>query len=209
MYIWKLPDWPRFSWDHDEVAKVLAQTRHEQGRLLRRMESLGFQLREEAVLRPLTQDVFKTSEIEGEARDPDQVRSSIARRLGMGIGRLTPTGRDLESIVEMMLDATRQYDQPLTEKRLFGWYASLFPAGRKGLVKIRAGTWRNDRSSPMQVVSGAINHERIHHAAPPAGRLAAEMPAFLDWFNEKQGMDPALKASVAHLWFATIHPSVR
>jgi Fic family protein len=112
----------------------------------------------------------------------------------------------VESIVEMMLDATRQYDQPLTKKRLFGWHASLFPAGRSRLVKIRAGAWRNDRSGPMQVVSGSIGHERIHHAAPPAERLDAEMPAFLDWYNKKQGMDPIMKASLAHLWFTTIHP---
>lgn len=206
MYVWELPDWPRFYWDLDKLANVLARARHEQGRLLGRMEALGFQLREEAVLRTLTQDVLKSSEIEGAKLDPGQVRSSIARRLGIDIGGLTPTDRDVEGIVEMMLDATRQYDQPLTEERLFGWHTSLFPTGRSGMVKIRVGAWREDSSGPMQVVSGPYGKEYVHYVAPPAERLDTEISAFLDWFNRKSDMDQVLKASLAHLWFVTIHP---
>lgn len=206
MYIWELPDWRRFHWDQERLAKVLAQARHEQGRLLGRMEALGFPLREEAVLRTLTQDVLKSSEIEGEMLDPDQVRSSIARRLGMDIGGLKPADRDVEGVVEMMLDATRGYDRPLTEERMFAWHASLFPTGRSGMVKIRVGAWRDDSSGPIRVVSGAFGKERVHYVAPAAKHLNAEMCAFLDWFNNEIDIDPVLKAGLAHLWFVTIHP---
>ncbi len=152
MYIWELPDWRRFHWDQERLAKVLAQARHEQGRLLGRMEALGFRLREEAVLRTLTQDVLKSSEIEGEMLDPDQVRSSIARRLGMDVAGLKPADREVEGVVEMMLDATRGYERPLTKERMLAWHASLFPTGRSGRVKIRVGAWRDDSGGPMQVV---------------------------------------------------------
>lgn len=206
MYIWELPDWPRFHWDQGRLTKVLAQARHDQGRLLGRMEALGFPLREEAVLRTLTQDVLKSSEIEGEILDPDQVRSSIARRLGMDIAGLKPVDRDVEGVVEMMLDATRGYDRPLTEERLFAWHASLFPTGRSGMTKIRAGAWRDDSGGPMQVVSGAFGKERVHYVAPTAKHLDAEMSAFLDWFNDEVDIDPVLKAGLAHFWFVTIHP---
>jgi len=206
VYIWELPDWRRFHWDQERLAKVLAQARHEQGRLLGRMEALGLPLREEAVLRTLTQDVLKSSEIEGEMLDPDQVRSSIARRLGMDIGGLKPADRDVEGVVEMMLDATHGYDRPLTEERMFAWHASLFPTGRSGMVKIRVGAWRDDSSGPMRVVSGAFGKERVHYVAPPAKHLNAEMCAFLDWFNNEIDIDPVLKAGLAHLWFVTIHP---
>ncbi len=206
VYIWELPDWPRFHWDQERLAKVLAQARHEQGRLLGRMEALGFPLRAEAVLRTLTQDVLKSSEIEGEMLDPDQVRSSIARRLGMDIAGLISADREVEGVVEMMLDATRGYDQPLTKKRMFAWHASLFPTGRRGMVKIRVGAWRDDSRGPMRVVSGAIGKERVHYVAPAATHLNAEMAAFLDWFNDEIDIDPVLKAGLAHLWFVTIHP---
>lgn len=206
MYIWELPDWPQFRWDQDRLANVLAEARHEQGRLLGRMEALGFQLREEAVLRTLTQDVLKSSEIEGEKLDPEQVRSSIARRLGMDVGALTPADRDVEGVVEMMLDATRRYDQQLTVERLFGWHASLFPTGRSGMTKIRVGQWRDDSGGPMQVISGPFGKERVHYQAPPADRLEREMAAFLEWFNSEPATDPVLKAGLAHLWFVTIHP---
>lgn len=205
-YIWEQPEWPKFRWDELRLAQPLADLRHAQGRLLGRMESLGFTLREEAFLRTLTQDVLKTSEIEGEKLDAVQVRSSLARRLGIDVGALTPADRHVEGIVEMMLDATRNFADPLTEDRLFGWHASLFPSGRTGMTKIRVGAWRDDTGGPMQVVSGPIGHERVHYAAPPAKGLDAEMGSFLDWFNGLPAIDPVLQAALAHLWFVTIHP---
>jgi Fic family protein len=170
------------------------------------MEALGFNLRQEAMLQTLTADVLKSSEIEGEKLNAEQVRSSIARRLGMDIGALKPADRNVEGIVEMMLDATRSYDHPLTTDRLFSWHASLFPTGRSGMTKIRAGAWRDDRTGPMEVVSGPAGKERVYFQAPPAPRLAGEMKAFLKWFNAIADVDPVLKAGLAHLWFVTIHP---
>jgi len=170
------------------------------------MEALGFNLCQEAVLQTLTADVLKSSEIEGEKLDADQVRSSIARRLGMDIGALKPADRNVEGVVEMMLDATRQYAQPLTDERLFGWHAALFPAGRSGMSKIGVGAWRDDSTGPMEVVSGPVGKERVHFEAVPAARLGREMAAFLDWFNKPPEMDEVLKAGLAHLWFVTIHP---
>ncbi len=206
MYIWQLPDWPRFHWDREGMGMVLAEARHEQGRLMGRMEALGFRLREEAQLETLTQDVVKSSEIEGEMLDPDQVRSSIARRLGMDIGGLRPADRDVEGIVDMMLDATHAYQKPLSGERLFAWHASLFPTGYSGMAKIRVGAWRDDSSGPMQVVSGPHGKERVHYVAPPEDRLDREVSVFLDWFNDEHGIDPVLKAGLAHLWFVTLHP---
>ena len=206
MYIWELPDWPRFGWDRERLAGALARAHHAQGRLLGRMEALGFRPREEAVLRTLTQDVVTTSEIEGVRLDPEQVRSSIARRLGMDIGALKPADRDVEGVVEMTLDATRGFDRPLTEERLFAWHASLFPTGRSGMAKIRVGAWRDDSGGPMRVTSGPYGRERVHYVAPPAARLWAEMSAFLDWFEGETETDPLLKAGLAHLWFVTLHP---
>lgn len=205
-YIHQLPNWPKFQWDQTALAGPLAALRHRQGRFVGRMEALGFPLRSEAMLQTLTQDVVKSSEIEGEILDREQVRSSIARRLGIEIGALTPADRDVEGIVEMMLDATQKYDEPLTEERLFGWHAALFPTGRSGMHKITVGAWRDDSSGPMQVVSGAIGKERVHYEAPPAAKLPGEMKAFLDWFETKDGTDPVLRAAIAHLWFVTIHP---
>ncbi len=205
-YIHELTGWPRFLWDQDALAGRLAAVRHRQGRLIGRMEALGFSLRNEAMLQTLTQDVVKSSEIEGEVLDQDQVRSSIARRLGIDIGALTPADRDVEGVVEMMLDATRNYDQPLSDERLYGWHAALFPTGRSGMSKITVGAWRDDASGPMQVVSGAIGHERVHYQAPAAAQLDQEMTAFLEWFNGETALDPVLKAAIAHLWFVTIHP---
>ncbi len=206
MYIHERDDWPRFHWDQDGLANQLAAVRHRQGRLIGRMEGLGFRLREEAVLSTLTQDVLKSSEIEGEILDIDQVRSSLARRLGLDIGALTPADRHVDGVVEMMLDATQKYQDPLTEERLFGWHAALFPTGRSGMQKIRVGDWRDDSSGPMQVVSGPIGKERVHYQAPPADRLSAEMSQFVGWFNGPASIDPVLKAAQAHLWFVTIHP---
>ncbi|MCC3305105.1 Fic family protein [Sneathiella sp. HT1-7] len=206
MYIWEQTDWPEFSWDGKQITTTLLKARHEQGRLLGHMEALGFQLQEEAVLRTLTEDVLKSSEIEGENLDPDQVRSSIARRLGMDIGGLKPADRNVEGVVEMMLDATRHFDQALTKDRLFDWHASLFPTGRNLMTKIRVGDWRDDANGPMEVVSGPIGREQVHYTAPPAMRLEAETSRFLDWFSGKQEIDPVLKAGLAHLWFVTLHP---
>jgi Fic family protein len=206
MYIHELEEWPRFRWSKGKLAEALASVRHRQGRLLGHMEALGFPLRQEAVLETLTSDVLKSSEIEGEKLDAAQVRSSIARRLGIEIGALKPADRDVEGVVEMMLDATRHYDQALTAERLLGWHSSLFPTGRSGLARIRAGEWRDDKTGPMQVVSGALGRERVHFEAPGAGRMGAEMGAFLGWFEGESRIDPVLKAGLAHLWFVTVHP---
>ena len=201
-YIHELPDWPQFVWNHETVAAPLASARHKQGRLLGQMEALGFKVREEAVLRTLTDDVLKSSEIEGEKLDAEQVRSSVARRLGMDIGGLKPADRNVEGVVEMMLDAAQRYDQPLTEDRLFGWHAALFPTAHR----IKVGAWRNDSMAPMQVASGPVGRERVHFEAPPAARLEEEMRRFLEWFNGDATTEPVLKAAQAHLWFVTIHP---
>ena len=205
-YIHELADWPNFGWEQKKLAAPLAALRHRQGRLIGRMESLGFSLRAEAVLQTLTLEVLKSSEIEGEILDPDQVRSSIARRLGMDIGGLTPADRNVEGVVEMMLDATQNYSSPLTEERLFGWHASLFPTGYSGMSKITVGRWRDESRGPMRVVSNALGRERVHFEAPAAKQLRKEMAAFLKWFNGPDETDPVLRAGVAHLWFVTIHP---
>lgn len=205
-YIHELPDWPEFRWDEGRLAAPLATARHLQGRLVGQMEALGFRLREEAVLRTLTEDVVKSSEIEGDKLDADQVRSSVARRLGLDVGGLQPADRHVEGVVEMMLDATQRYDQPLTTERLFAWHASLFPTGRRGMHRITIGGWRDDRTAPMQVVSGPVGRERVHFQAPAADRLEEEMRRFLEWFNTDRTTEPVLKAALAHLWFVTIHP---
>jgi len=208
-YIHDQPDWPKFQWESEKVANLLASVRHQQGRLIGHMEALGFPLRQEAVLQTLTEDVVKSSEIEGEVLDVEQVRSSVARRLGMDVGGLKEPDRAVEGVVEMMLDATRRFDQPLTAERLFAWHASLFPTGRSGMRKIRTGAWREGDSDPMQVVSGPIGHERVHFEAPAGERVDREMRAFLDWINNADpdaGVDLVVKAGLAHLWFVTIHP---
>lgn len=207
IYIYQLPDWPKFSWDHEKIAHLLADVRHRQGRLLGRMEALGFGLQKEATLQTLTLDVLKSSEIEGEVLDADQVRSSIARRLGMDIAGLMPPDRNVEGIVEMMLDATQDYQLPLTNERLFNWHAALFPTGRSGMHKIVVGAWRdNTTDDPMQVVSGPMGKEKVHFEAPGANLLEREMHRFVEWFNEARPMDSVIKAGIAHLWFVTIHP---
>ena len=206
MYIYERDDWPRFRWNTEKLAESLASVRHRQGRLIGHMEALGFNLRQEAVLQTLTADVLKSSEIEGEKLDPEQVRSSIARRLGMDIAGLKPADRNVEGVVEMMLDATRHYDKPLTDERLFAWHASLFPAGRSGMTKIRAGAWRDDSRGPMQVVSGPMGREHVHYVAPKANRVGKEIKTFLNWFESDSRIDPVLRAGLAHLWFVTIHP---
>jgi Fic family protein len=205
-YIHTLRGWPKFNWDKERVAARLAAVRHRQGRLLGRMEGLSFALRAEANLNSLTEEVVKSSEIEGDRLDRAQVRSSIARRLGMDIGALAPVDRHIDGVVEMILDATEKYDAPLTARRLFRWQAALFPTGSSGMTKITVGAWRKDKTGPMQVVSGSPGRERIHFEAPAAARLENEMRAFLAWFNGRDAIDPVLRAGIAHLWFVTIHP---
>jgi len=206
IYIHDLRGWPQFEWDRDRLAEPLAAVRLRQGRLIGHMEALGFPLRTEAVLQTLTSDVIKSSEIEGERLDAGQVRSSIARRLGVDIGGLKPADRNVEGVVEMMLNATVQYDKPLTAIRLFAWQASLFPTGRSGIRKIKTGRWRDDSRGPMQVVSGPMQREKVHYEAPAAARLPYEMKAFLKWFNPSGPGDAVMKAALAHLWFVTLHP---
>ncbi len=205
-YIHDRKDWPKMTWNTERLAGQLAGVRHRQGRLIGRMEGLGFSLRNEAVLQTLTEDVLKSNEIEGEKLDKDQVRSSVARRLGLDIGGLIPVDRHVEGVVEMILDATGHYTDPLTEERLFGWHAALFPTGRSGMAKIAVGRWRDAQSAPMQVVSGPIGREQLHYQAPEAKRVSGEMRAFLEWFNAPPPIDPVMVASLAHLWVVTIHP---
>lgn len=205
-YIHELNDWPKFRWDDEAIASPLAEVRHRQGRLVGRMESLGFKLREESVLSSLTEEVVKSSDIEGERLDREQVRSSVARRLGMDVAGMVPADRDVEGVVEMMLDATQNYAEALTEERLFGWHASLFPTGRSGMREINVGGWRDDASGPMQVVSGPVGREHVHYQAPDSKRLKTEMRSFLKWFESEKAVDPVLTAGIAHLWFVTVHP---
>ncbi len=206
IYIHQQSDWPHLHWRAESIVAQLAATRHQQGRLLGGMSSLGFDVRREALLNALTEDVVTSSEIEGEMLDAGQVRSSVARRLGIDIAGLSNSDRSVDGIVDLMLNATEGYAQPLTRDRLFGWHAALFPTGRSGLRRITVGDWRDDSSGPMQVVSGPIGRERVHFEAPAATRLNEEMQAFLDWFNAPADTDEVLKAGLAHLWFVTVHP---
>ncbi len=205
-YIHSLPDWPRFRWDADRLSGPLAAVRYDQGLMAGRMESLGLASRQEALLGTLTEDVVRSSAIEGERLDAEQVRSSIARRLGIDIGGLKPSDRHVDGVVDMMLDATRHYDESLTAERLFGWHVSLLPSRRSGMRRIIVGAWRDDGHGPMRVVSGPIGRERVHFEAPPARRVGAEMRAFLDWFNGTATADWVLRSALAHLWLLTIHP---
>lgn len=205
-YIYQRPRWPEFTWDSEAVAVPLAAVRHKQGKHLGKIEALGFELRTEASLTALTDEVVKSSAIEGENLDPKEVRSSIARKLGLEVAGLVQSGREVEGVVEMMLDATRNFDKPLTAERLFGWHAALFPTGRSGMHRITVGAWRTHEAGPMQVVSGPIGKERVHFQAPEAERLEDEMERFLRWFASRSATDPVLRAAIAHLWFVTVHP---
>ena len=206
MYLWERSQWPAMTWDERRVSPLLARASREQGRLLGKMEGLGFRLRSEAHLRTLTEDVVKSSEIEGEKLDSAQVRSSIARKLGLDVGGLVPSDRNVDGIVELMVDATGKYATSLTQERLFGWHAALFPTGRSSLTRITVGDWRDDNTGPMQVVSGPVGRQKVHYQAPPANRLSREMKAFLKWFAKPGDIDGLLVAGLAHLWFVTIHP---
>ena len=205
-YIYEHPEWPRLHWRQELLADQLAAVGRRQGRLLGRMDALGFDLRREAAFGALTENVVTTSAIEGESLDVEQVRSSVARRLGMDVAGLPPSDRHVDGIVELTMDATERYNEPLTEERLFNWHAALFPTGRNITGQIVVGGWRDDRSGPMEVVSGPIGRERVHFEAPPAERVDREMQAFLDWFNAPADTDETLKAALAHLWFVTVHP---
>ena len=205
-FIHQSDNWPNFSWKLEEFINLLSEVRNLQGRIMGRMESLGFDLRNEATLETLTLDVLKSTEIEGEYLNPDQVRSSIARRLGLEIAGSVESDRNVDGVVEMMLDATQNCFKPLTAERLFDWHAALFPTGRSGIYKITVANWRSDSTGPMQVVSGAMGKEKVHFQAPDSSLVESEMSRFLDWFNKSSELDLVLKASVAHLWFVTIHP---
>ena len=207
MYIYQQKDWPNFTWNKDKLFQILSEISHRQGRIIGRMEGLGFSLKDEAVLQTMTLEILKSNEIEGEFLDADQVRSSIARQLGMDMAGLVPSDRNVEGVVEMMIDATQNFKAPLTKDRLFGWHAALFPTGRSGMLKIVAGAWRkNTPEDPMQVVSGAMGKQKVHFQAPEAKKLPKEMKSFLDWFNTNKELNVFIKAAVAHLWFVTLHP---
>ena len=206
-YIYEQPGWPDLHWDELKIASLLSEVRHRQGRILGKMEAMGFRLQTEASLQALTVEVVKSGEIEGEQLNAGQVRSSIARKLGLKIAGLIPADRHIDGVVEMMLDATQHYTEPLTAKRLFAWHAAMFPTGTSGMQKIVVGKWRtNPKDDPMQVVSGALGKEKIHFRAPDSDLLKTEMKKFMDWFNSEKNTDPVLKAALAHFRFVTIHP---
>lgn len=205
-FIHQQKEWPNFTWNNNEIVNLLSETRNLQGRLIGKMETLGFDLRNEAQLDTLTLDVLKSSEIEGEILNSDQVRSSIARKLGIDYIGSVDSERDIDGVVEMMIDATHNCFSPLTKNRLFDWHAALFPTGRSGMYKITVANWRNDSTGPMQVVSGAMGKEKVHFEAPKSDMIEYEMDKFLKWFETNNGIDLVIKASIAHLWFVTIHP---
>lgn len=202
-YIYQYKDWPQFSWDNEIVQPLLSKVRYLQGRIVGRMNTFGFLEKEEAVLDTLTTDVVRSSQIEGEVLDPLQVRSSIANRLGINIEDSIKSNRDVHGVVSMMLDATQNYKEPLTNERLFAWHNSMFPSGYSGMVKIETGRYR---TGPMQIVSGALGRETVHFTAPPHELMEGEMNEFLNWFNTFQNLDDVLKSAVAHFWFIIIHP---
>lgn len=203
MFIHELKTWPDFKWDQEKLLAKLGEVRHRQGKILGQMQAFGFRIQEEAMLQALTLEVLKSSEIEGNLLNEEQVRSSIAKRLGIAVAGTVIIERDVEGVVEMMLDATQSYDQPLDQERLFGWHAALFPTGRSGMHKIKVADWRD---GPMEVVSGAMGRETVHFTAPKAEKVPSEMKGFLHWLNDQQELDPVIKAAIAHLWFVTIHP---
>jgi len=205
-YIWQASDWPNWRYDLAGLAGSLAEVSRAQGLLLGRLADVGMALRDQASLAALTDDVVKTSEIEGEKLNVESVRSSIARRLGVDIGAVLPVDRHVEGVVEMVLDATTNSRAWVTQERLFGWHAALFPTGYAGLSKIAVGAWRDDANGPMQVVSGPIGRQRVHYEAPPADGLRAELDRFLDWVNQTSSEPPLIRAGLGHLWFVTLHP---
>ena len=206
MYIYEHPDWPLFKWNIDEILSLLLGVKNLQGRVIGQMGTLGFDLKDQANLAILTQEILRSSEIEGQLLNPEQVRSSIARSLGLDISGLVPSDRNTDGVVEMTIDATVNFNKPLNKQRLFGWHNALFPTGYSGTGKIQVGKLRDDFQGPMQVVSGPIGKEKIHYQAPDSGCLEKEMNKFIEWFNSDQDFDLVIKAALAHLWFATLHP---
>ncbi|MBC7542909.1 MAG: Fic family protein [Candidatus Sericytochromatia bacterium] len=205
-FIWQAAEWPSWRYNMTTLAGSLADVSRAQGLLLGRLADVGMTVRDQASLAVLTEDVVKTSAIEGEALNVETVRSSIARRIGVDIGALAPADRHVEGVVDMVLDATSRYQAPLTVERLFAWHSALFPTGYSGLTRIRVGDWRDDATGPMQVVSGPIDRQSVHYEAPPVDRLEAEMARFLAWANGETGEPALIKAGLAHLWFVTLHP---
>lgn len=203
MYIHERENWTNFSWDTDKLSPILASVRHLQGRLLGRMESLGFDFIERATLESLILDVVDTSRIEGEFLNPELVRSSIARKLGIENADFVKTPRNIEGIVDVILDATQNFDKPLSETRILGWYNSLFQTGFSGYQQIDVAQYR---SGGMKVVSGNFGREKIHFEAPSANRVPKEMEQFLNWLDSEKSLDLVLKSIIAHFWFLTIHP---
>jgi Fic family protein len=206
MYLYNHQNWPIFEWNSEKLLPLISYVRNRQGKLIGKMGALGFELRNEANLEILTQEIIKSSEIEGEILDREQVRSSIARRLGLELSGLVYSERNVDGIVDLMIDATKNFDKELNKERLLSWHAALFPTGQSGIYKIITGHWRDDSTGPMQVVSGALGKEKVHYQAPPAAQVENEMRIFLDWFNLEQNTDLVMKAGIAHLWFVTIHP---
>ena len=206
MYLYNNQNWPVFEWNSEKLLPLLSYVRNKQGKLIGKMAALGFELRNEANLEILTLDIIKSTEIEGENLNKEQVRSSIARRLGLEISGLVHSERNVDGIVDIMIDATKNFENELNKERLFSWHAALFPTGQSGMYKIVTGNWRDDSTGPMQIVSGALGKEKVHYQAPLASQLENEMRIFLDWFNLEQNTDLVLKAAIAHLWFVTIHP---
>ncbi len=206
-YIHELPDWPIFTWDSKALAPLVSEVRLHQGILVGKMRGYGLASRWTVTLKVLTEETIKSSAIEGVVLDPENVRSSLARGLGLDVGRLAAhKNRNTDGVVEMMLDATQKFSKPLTKQRLFDWHAGLFPGARTTRDNLRVGAWRNDRRGPMQVVSGPVGRRKIHYQAPAAHRVDREMRKFLTWFNDNEHEDPLLKAAIAHLWFVTVHP---
>ena len=206
VYIYEQSNWPIFEWNSETLLPLLSMVRNRQGKLIGKMGMLGFELRSEANLEILTQEIVKSTEIEGEDLDKQQVRSSIARKLGLNISGLIYSERHVDGIVDLMIDATKNYDKELTRERLFSWHSALFPNGRSGRYRIIAGQWRDDSTGPMQVVSGSLGKEKVHYQAPHALKIENEMTLFFDWFNREKKTDLVFKAAIAHLWFVTIHP---
>lgn len=205
IYIWQQKEWPDFSWNDAKLSYKLGRVRSLQGKLVGKMSTLGFELKNSAMLDTLTADITKSSEIEGEILNSDQVRSSVARHLGIETEGLPEADRYVDGVVQLVLDATQNYMLPITDERLFNWHAALFPTGRSGVYKITVADWRQG-AEPMQVISGAMGKEKVHYQAPDSVHMAYQMKLFLDWANSQQEIDPVLKAAIAHLWFVTIHP---
>ncbi len=205
-YIHQKENWPNFEWDNKLLIDLLSEVRNLQGKIVGKMEALGFKLRNEAVLETLTIDVIKSTEIEGEILDAEQVRSSLAIRLGIQIENSVYSERNVDGVVDMLIDATQKFNTELSKERLFDWHFSLFPTGRSGMHKIKVGNWRSDTTGPMQVVSGAMGKEKVHFEAPNSEVIEKEMKLFLNWLNSNEKIEPVIKAGIAHLWFITIHP---